>query len=113
MAIRKNEGAGESPFVIDKISPSNVVEYANNNAQAKFLIFNAIEKHAQLPNYDGSVNFYLTSIDDSPEISALNYGEFSDTLTINDDADYQRSVAYAQVESILLRNVRTTICLLI
>jgi hypothetical protein len=39
MAIRKNEGAGESPFVIDKISPSNVVEYANNKRASKISNF--------------------------------------------------------------------------
>lgn len=108
MSIRKNEGAGNSPFVIDKISTSNVVEYANNNAQAKFRIFNAIEKHEQLPNYDKSINFYLTSIDDSPEVSALNYGHFSDTMTIN-SGDYGMALTIASNDEVISENQLLTL----
>jgi len=103
MAVRKNEGAGSSPFVIDKISTSNVIEYPNNNAQAKFRIFNAIELHDQLPTYQGIINFYLNEIDETPEVTALNYGDFSTSITTN-NGDYGVGLTVPNTNEVILQN---------
>jgi hypothetical protein len=108
MAVRKNEGAGNSPFVIDKISSSNIVEYPNNNAQAQFRIFNAIEKHDQLPNYNETVNFYLNNIDDTPEVTALNYGDFSSSIIAN-NGDYSVALTLPDTNEIILQNQLLTL----
>jgi len=108
MAVRKNEGAGSSPFVIDKISNSNVIEYPNNNSQAKFRVFNAIELHDQFPSYQGAVNFYLNEIDDTPEVNNLNYGEFSASIITN-NGDYGVELTIPNSNEIILQNQLMTL----
>jgi hypothetical protein len=81
-SIRENTGVGTSPFLLDIISTSSITEYTDINAEASFRIFNGIVENDLLPQYEGSFDFHINDIDDSSEVSTLNFGEFSDSIII-------------------------------
>ncbi len=89
--IRENDGAGASPFIIDKISTSSVISYPNANSEAKFRIYNGLIEHELLPSYHSTFDVYINGKDDSPEISSLNFGEFSESILM-DSGDYSMSL---------------------
>jgi hypothetical protein len=77
VAIRQNIGPGESPFTIDLISKSSTKTYNDKTAGSEYRVFNAISEHKLLPLYKGEFDLHLSTIDDSPEISALTERKFS------------------------------------
>jgi hypothetical protein len=103
MVIRENPGVSSSPFVLDKVSNSTIVEYPNDGAQAKFRVFNAIKPHVLLPDYQGVFDGYLNGIDESAEVESLNYGHFSDGITI-DKGDYSFALTLPDSEQIIVQN---------
>jgi hypothetical protein len=103
MVIRQNTGVGSSPFILDIISTSYIYEYADTNAEASYRIFNAIVEHDLLPQYNNSVDFHVDGVDDSPEISSLNFGEFSQPI-ITDSGDYSMSLVDPTTQDSILSN---------
>lgn len=103
MVIRANIGVGSSPFAIDKVSTSSIVEYSDTNAEASYRVYNGIIKHDLLPDYQQAFDFHLDGIDDSPEISVLDFGKFSQTNMIN-SGDYSMSLVTSTAQSPLISN---------
>jgi len=102
MAIRENTGAGDSPFVLDRVS-NTINEHSDADAQSKLRIYNGIVKHELIPNYTGTIDFHLDGFDDTPEISSLVFGEYSDS-TLTDFGDYSISVAIPDNTELLIEN---------
>lgn len=103
MVIRENTGVGSSPFIVDKISTSSINEYPDANAEASYRVFNAIIEHELLPEYESSFDLHIDSIDDYPEVSALKFGEFSQSI-ITDSGDYSMSLVTPVTQNPILSN---------
>jgi len=102
-SIRENTGVGTSPFLLDIISTSSITEYTDINAEASFRIFNGIVENDLLPQYEGSFDFHINDIDDSSEVSALNFGEFSDSIIIA-AGDYSMNLVTPIAQSSIISN---------
>ena len=101
MVIRENIGGGSSPYVLDKVTNSTSIEYVDLNAEAQFSVYNAIASNDLLPNYQNEVSVFINEIDESAEIEALNYGELSEVISV-DNGDYSINlVANGQNEPLL------------
>ena len=103
IVVRANTGVGSSPFMIDIVSTSAVQAYSDTNSEASYRVYNGIVEHPLLPQYTSSFDFYINTIDDSPEVSALNYGEFSST-TLTSSGDYSMSLVTPNEQSIIVNN---------
>jgi len=103
MVIRANTGVGSSPFILDKISTSTINEYPDANAEASYRVFNGIIEHELLPEYEKSFDLHINGIDNSPEVSALKFGEFSQSI-ITDSGDYSMSLVTSVTQSTILSN---------
>jgi hypothetical protein len=103
MVIRENNGVDSSPYVLDKISNSNIETFEHDGAQASFRVFNAINEHQLLPNYQGEFNLYLNGVDETPEITELKLGEFSDTTT-TDHGDYSVDLTIPTTGETIIKN---------
>ena len=103
MVIRGNTGVGSSPFMLDKLSTSSIVQYADANAEASYRVYNGIIEHSLLADYQNSFDFYINGIDDLPEVPALNFGEFS-TSNLIESGDYSMSIISSSTQSPLLKN---------
>ena len=103
MVIRENTGSGSSPFALDKISTSSIVEYSDVNAEASYRVYNGIIEHELLADYEKSFDFHINSIDDSPEISALTFGQFSPSILTN-SGDYSMSLVTSNDQSPIISN---------
>lgn len=103
MVIRENPGVSSSPIVLDRISNTNIVEYPNDGAQAKFRVFNAIKQHPLLPDYQGVFDAYLNGINQSAEVDSLNFGHFSDAI-ITDKGDYSIALTLPDSAQIIIKN---------
>lgn len=105
-SIRENTGVGSSPFLLDIISTSSVTEYTDINAEASFRIFNGIVENDDLydlSKYEGSFDFYINDVDDSPEVSALSFGQFSDSMAIA-SGDYSMNLVTSVSQNSMLNN---------
>ena len=103
VVIRKNTGVGSSDFILDIISTSSITELPDSEAEASFRVFNAIVEHDQLPEYNNTFDFHLDGIDTSPEVSALNFGEFSQSFVV-DSGDYSMNLVTPVEQSTLINN---------
>ncbi len=103
MIIRENTGAGTSPFIIDKVSTSTATEYADSNAEAEFRIYNAIIEHDLLPAYQSNFDFYLNEVNETPEISSLAFGNFSETIRL-DSGDYAMTLLTTNTNEEIIKN---------
>lgn len=103
MVIRANIGVGSSPFAIDRVSTSSIVEYSDTNAEASYRVYNGIIKHDLLPDYQQTFDFHLDGIDDSPEISVLDFGKFSQINMVN-SGDYSMSLVTSAAQTPLISN---------
>ena len=108
MAIRGNPGVDSSPFIIDKISSSNIVSYEHDGAKAQFQVFNAIKPHELLPDYQSSFDFHLDGVTETAEITALPINQFSDDF-IREHGDYSVALTVPDTETILLKNHLVTL----
>jgi hypothetical protein len=105
-SIRENTGVGSSPFLLDIISTSSVTEYTDINAEASFRIFNGIVENDNLydlSKYEGRFDFHINDVDDSPEVSALSFGEFSDSIVIA-SGDYSMNLVTPVSKNPILSN---------
>jgi hypothetical protein len=103
IVVKENTGVGTSPFMLDIISTSYITEFDDTNAEASYRIFNGIVENEQLPQYEGSFDFHLDDVDDSPEVSALNYGEFSQSVII-DSGDYSMNLVTPVTKDAIISN---------
>lgn len=103
MVIRANTGVGSSPFMLDKISTSSIQEYPDVNSEASYRVFNAIIEHELLPEYENTFDFHIDAIDDSPEVSALKFGEFSQSI-MTDSGDYSMNLVTPIEQSPIISN---------
>ena len=103
MVIRENSGAGNSPYVLDRVASSSTTEYQDLNAEAKFQVFNGVLEHELISTYKSSFDLYVDGIDDSAEVSALNTGQFSEFLTL-DKGDYGIDITAKGDKEPLLKN---------
>ncbi|MCI2284508.1 hypothetical protein L3081_15325 [Colwellia sp. MSW7] len=100
---RANTGVGSSPYMIDIVSTSSVQAFSDTNSEASYRVYNGIVENPLLPEYTNTFDFYINTIDESPEISALNYGEFSSTTLIT-SGDYGMSLVTPGDQSIIINN---------
>ncbi len=83
MVVRANDGPGDSPFTLDKISNSvAVANFPDEYSQAEVRIYNAITEHPLLENYQGNVDLTLTSLNETAQATNLALGDFTNTLIL-------------------------------
>jgi hypothetical protein len=103
MVVRDNTGVGTSPYVLDRISDSTVVNYVEAEAEAQFSAYNAVANDDLLSNYQESFALHINGVDDSPAIASLPYGEVSDALTLA-SGDYSIDLTNIEGNTPLLSN---------
>jgi len=101
--VKDNNGAGISPYVIDKMSDSAVIEYVDAEAEAQFSAYNAVANNEQLSNYQELFAVHINGVDDSPEITALPYGEISNAIVLA-SGDYSLDLTIPSDNTPLLSN---------
>ncbi|MGB2742821.1 MAG: hypothetical protein WBC60_19935 [Cognaticolwellia sp.] len=103
MIVRENTGSGTSPYALDKMSNSSITEYLDTDSEARFRAYNAIREHELVPNYTGTFDVYINGVDDEAEITALERGNYSETL-IQDKGDYSLDLLIPGTSESLLSN---------
>lgn len=103
MIVRDNAGAGTSPYVLDKMSDSTVIEYVDADAETQFRAYNAVANHEQLSSYQQAFSVHINGISDTPAIGLLPYGEISDALTLA-SGDYSLDITNIEENTPLLSN---------
>jgi hypothetical protein len=103
IVVRQNTGVGTSPFTLDIISTSYITEYPDTNADAAYRVYNAMVTNDVFPEYDGSFDFYIDAIDDSPEVSNLAFGESSESIIIG-SGDYSMNLVNPVTQETILSN---------
>ncbi|MEI6895826.1 MAG: hypothetical protein V5789_14620 [Colwellia sp.] len=90
MIVKDNNGPGSSLYTLDKMSDSSVTEYVDEQSDAQFSAYNAVEKNDLLDenyNQNEEMALHLGDIGNTPIIDALAYGEMSELLLMA-SADY-------------------------
>ncbi|WP_298444764.1 hypothetical protein [uncultured Ferrimonas sp.] len=104
VVVRDNTGPGGSPYMVDKLlRGSGGTAYAHLDSDASYRVYNAINQHSLLPQYQGSVNVYLDGIDASPEISALQEGQFSQAFAMA-SGDYSLDFTNPSSDEVVSQN---------
>jgi len=103
MIVRDNDGAGSSPYVLDKMSDSAVIEYVDAESEAQFRAYNAIAHNDELTNYLQKFSLYINGVDETPDIGSLAFGEISDTF-IFETGDYSLDITNTDDSTSLLSN---------
>ena len=85
------------------VDDSSINEYSDTNSEASYRVYNGIIEHELLSDYENSFDFHLNGTDDSPEISALKLGEFSQTSLIN-SGDYGMNLVSSSTQSPIISN---------
>jgi hypothetical protein len=118
MVVRENTGSGNSPYGLDRVSSSSIVEYLDTDSEAQFRAYNAIKTYDDLvdyegytgivnfdgfENYSGTVDIYINGVDDEPEIAGLERGTYSETHVKN-KGDYSLDLLIPSTSESLLSN---------
>jgi hypothetical protein len=103
LIVRENTGAGTSPYVLDIMSDSAVLNYVDNEAEARFSAYNAVANHELLPNYQEAFALHINGVDDTPVIAFLPYGEMSNALVLA-SGDYSVDLTNIEDNTPLLSN---------
>ena len=103
IAIRENTGAGTSPFVIDLLSTSSSIEYSDVNAEAEYRVYNGIVENDLLPDYLSVFDFHINDVDDTAEVSALAFGEFSESI-VSTSGDFSMSLIAPVADTTIVNN---------
>ncbi len=83
MVIRANNGPGDSPYTMDKLSKSNsVVNYPDEQSGAEVKLYNAIQQNDLLANYTDSVTLQLTGLSQSVTVENLVKDSFTEVLAL-------------------------------
>jgi len=103
MVVKDNSGAGSSPYLLDKMSDSQVIEYVDAEAEAQIRAYNAVANHEELESYQQTFALHINGVSDAPAITSLPYGEVSDALTFA-SGDYSVDLTTTADNSPLLSN---------
>ncbi|RYV02432.1 hypothetical protein SOPP22_10295 [Shewanella sp. OPT22] len=103
LVIRENSGAGNLPYILDRVSTSSTTEHQDFNASAKFKVFNGVTEHELIPSYQSSFDLYVGGVDDSADVAALKAGEFSKYLALS-KGDYGIDITATNEQEPLLKN---------
>jgi hypothetical protein len=103
MVVKENTGAGTSPYVLDIMSDSAVIEYVDAEAESQFSAYNAVASHEQLNNYQLSFDLHINGVSETPVIKSLSYGEVSSALTLA-SGDYSVDITNTEDNTPLLSN---------
>lgn len=103
MIVRDNSGAGTSPYVLDIMSDSTVINYVDDKAEAQFSAYNAVANHELLSNYQQAFALHINGVDDNPAIAFLPYGEVSNALILA-SGDYSVDLTNTENNIPLLSN---------
>lgn len=87
MIVKDNKGAGSSPYVLDKMSDSAIIEYVDSESEAQLRAYNAVATQAELSDYLDNFDIHLNGVTDSPTVPELAFGEISDPLILT-SGDY-------------------------
>lgn len=108
MSLRENLGADETPFVIDVVSKSNIVEYQQEGASASFRAFNGIKVNDLLDNYTGAFDLYMNTANPEADVTNLQFGEFSQSIN-TEHGDYSFAITVPSTDEQLLKNHLVTL----
>jgi hypothetical protein len=97
LVIRPNMGVGTSPFTLDKVSTTSIIEYPDTNAEASYRVYNGIIEHELLPDYVDTFDFHLDGTDNITDVSVLSFGKFSSS-TITESGDYSMSLVTSNTQ---------------
>jgi hypothetical protein len=103
MVLKDNLGAGTSPYVLDKLSDSTVIEYVDADAEAQFSAYNAVGNSEYLSDYNAAFALHINGVDDTPVVAFLPYGEMSNTLRFA-SGDYSVDLTTIETHTPLLSN---------
>jgi len=103
MVIKDNLGAGTSPYVLDKLSDSTVIEYVDADAEAQFSAYNAVAKSEYLSDYNEAFALHINGVDNTPAVAYLPYGEISNALRFA-SGDYSLDLITIEESTPLLSN---------
>jgi len=102
MIVKDNNGAGTSPYTLDKMSDSSVIEYVDTESESQFSIYNAIETQDELVDYQGDFSLHIDGISDTPIITS-SYGELSEPIEMA-SGDYSLDITTVEEKTPLLSN---------
>ncbi|MBU2872135.1 DUF4397 domain-containing protein [Colwellia sp. E2M01] len=103
MVIKDNKGAGSSPYSLDKMSDSSVIEYSDTEAEAQFRAYNSVANQEELADYNEVLSLHLNGVSDEPIIADLAYGEVSADLVLS-SGNYSLDVTTGEENTPLLAN---------
>ena len=122
MVVRENDGAGTSPYILEILSTSSATEFADTNAEAQYRVYNGIGQYTRSPSdsdssttpvvsddgagaeaYTGEFDFYIDGTDNTPKVSALAFGEFSDEI-VSTSGDFAMSLVAPVADTIIAKN---------
>ncbi len=103
MVVRENNGAGTSPYAIDKVSNSSTQEFLDAEAEAKFSVYNGIKHHELLSGYDGTLDIFINGVDEEADVEGLALGAYSESIIL-DKGDYSLDVLTNDNSTSLLSN---------
>lgn len=84
MTIRANNGPGESPFTIDRLSKTGSgVAYADIDAGAQLRFYNGLAQNPLLPQFNNEIDINLDGVNGNESITGLAKGQFSEALDFN------------------------------
>lgn len=104
LSIRNNQGAGDSPFVLDWMANSSLVyQYNDKDAQSQFRVYNGIETNEQLPDYEANIDVSLSGLTETFDLANLAYGDMSPTFTAP-NGDYSVDIVSTEHQTQLQTN---------
>ena len=103
MVVRKNDGAGTSPYIIDQLTNSSTYTHIDSDAEAQFNVYNALITHELQPIYTGRFDLHIGAVDDTPEVNNLDFGTSSDTIPMA-SGDYAVTIMDNATQQPLMTN---------
>lgn len=113
MVVRENTLNTSSPFILDLISNSTIIELEDIDAETSFRAYNAIRDSDVLSSelaspFSGNIEFTLSNLDGSSTSAVLAQGAFSDR-TIQENGDFLFDVVDADTGVTIINNTLVTL----
>ncbi|WP_196139569.1 DUF4397 domain-containing protein [Aliikangiella sp. G2MR2-5] len=102
LAVRENDGIGESPYTVDLLS-HYALNYPDTNSISRLSVYNAVTQHEQIPEYSDQVDVTLQSVGDVFTIENIAFENFSLPLEVS-SGDYSVKVSDSDSQSLLVEN---------
>ena len=103
LALRENIGTGGSPFVMDNIGTSTIVQYDALESTANISVYNGLSSSSLVTDYAEAINVEIQGPTDIDDITELEYGDFSESYVV-ESGDYRFNVINTENDSFLLQN---------